>query len=414
MNDTRTAEHPLTVQQRAMLEFIGTRVDDHYLNVEVFHLVGPLDLGAFKQAVASVVRRHDVLRSVYPGGKLVYQVLPASTALVDILCCVADGISTVAEAVAAGTEWASAPMRLDEQPPLRVWVGRIDPTNTVVVVGGHYLVFDAWSFVLFYEDLSAEYQLTRTSGDERPRPPQYDGIGLGLDVGELEGWSDLFDRPYRATRDLDARLVTSRGPCTVLHRPWQAVGGSIALAAKRYAVTPYVLGVAAMLRALSDVLHDPQVLVGTPYGGRTNADSANAIGFFATTLFVGADLDVVPETDALVRHVSDQLRQWYEGPRTQWQPILKRHAATDLYVAKFVMLPSRFAQPTFDLDGVSTERLRPLPAASIRRPIDVLAAYGRGEVTADLRYRPDVVDRDTAAHLLDRFFVRLAEIFELS
>lgn len=410
MSQARDRVRPLTVQQRAMLEFVGGRVDDHYLNLEAFLLHGPLDLTALREALLTLLERHEGLRSVFPGGENVYRVLDLSADLLDGLLHVDDSVTGVDAAVAVGTKWAGAPMVLDEQLCLRVWVGRIDDAETVLVIGGHYLVFDAWSFMLFYEDLAAEYERARSGAPARPMPPQYGDLREGSDDGRTEGWSDLLDRPYRALRQLYHRAPAPLGPCVVIDRPWQRVDGSIALAAKAHRVTPYVLGVAAMVRALSDVVGDPEVVIGSPFGGRMSAEAAEAIGFVSTTLFVGADLSEVEDDAALVRHLNGQLRQWYTGPRTQWQAVLDRYGAADVYAAKFVFLQQRVASPRLVLPGLSVERLPPPPGAAIRRAVELTAAYSRGGTEAGLKYRSDVVDDATANALLDRFRSRLSQI----
>jgi hypothetical protein len=165
-----------------------------------------------------------------------------------------------------------------------------------------------------------------------------------------------------------------------------------------------------MLLALSDLLDDPQVLVGSAYAGRVSAGSARVIGYLATTIFAGADLAALGGVDELVTHVNEQLRRWYRAPRVQWQPLLEHYGAADAYAAKFTMLPGDFARPGLSLDGVSVERLAPPADRSARRPLDLLAAYDDETVTAHLTYRTDVVDRAAAEGLLDRFVTRLEEI----
>ena len=406
MGRSTVVERPLTVQQRAMLDFIGTRTDSYYLNVEVFLVSGPLDLAALRQAVSAVVGRHETIRSTFPHDGAVYRVLPASDALVDRVWCVDDGVTSVAEAVVEGTRWAGAPLHLDRQLPLRFWVGRVDAATTVLVIGGHYLVFDAWSLMLLYEEIAAGYRATEARG---PAPQYHDVVGAPAEPA-LDGWSDLFDRPCTGARELYHRATTPLGPCETLRCDSRSVGTAVTVAAKTHRVTPYVLGAAAMLLALSDLLDDPQVLVGSAYAGRVSAGSARVIGYLATTIFVGADLAAAGGVDRLVASLNQQLRRWYRGPRVQWQPLLERYGAVDTYAAKFALLPGDFARPGLSLEGVSVERLEPPADRSARRPLNLLAAYDDQSVTARLTYRTDVVDRGAAEGLLDRFVARLEEI----
>jgi hypothetical protein len=264
--------------------------------------------------------------------------------------------------------------------------------------------------MLFYDDLAAEYRRARGRGAERARPPQYADLPPEMADAALAGWSDLFDRSYRRTRELHRRAATPLGLGRTLGRSWRGGDGGIALASRAYRVTPYVLGVAAMLRALSDVLGDSEVILGSAYAGRTTAEATRVIGYLATTVFLGADLAAVAGTAELVQHVNGQLKRWYVAPRTQWQPLLAHYRAADLHPVKFAFLPDAFARPSLGLDGVSTERVRPPAPAPARRPFDLLAAHDDSAVTAHLTYRSDAVDDDLAECLLDRFFVHLGEI----
>src|SRR4051812_43304175 len=102
-------EWPLSVQQRAMLDFIGDRVDSHYVNVETFRIVGPLDVAALRRALSEVFQRHDMLRSAYPRGRDTYRLLPCSEELVDRIVEVSDGWADMADALAEGVRRGAAP-----------------------------------------------------------------------------------------------------------------------------------------------------------------------------------------------------------------------------------------------------------------------------------------------------------------
>ncbi|MBI3687559.1 MAG: hypothetical protein HY241_09555 [Actinobacteria bacterium] len=408
--DRAPAEYPTTVQQRRMLDFLGGRVDAHYLNVESFVLRGPLDGRALKAALAGVVGRHDMIRSVYPAHGRTYRVLPPSDGVLDAIVRTRQAVPTVEDAVRDGMAWVGSPMALDREPPLRVWVARIDAETSVLLLSGHYLVFDAWSFMLLYEDLTAEYQRIRCGGSERPQPAQYrDAPPEPPQPGE-PSLGRLFDRGYAAIRSLSARTPGRTGPAATVERTWAGLTPGLVAAAKAYRVTPYVLGAVALLRAVADTLGTPQPFAGSAYAGRTTPQAVRAIGYFATTLFVGLDLSAAATPAESVRDVDAQLRTWYAMPRVQWETVLEDHGGTDLYPVKFAFFPNSFARPGPLLAGLTTERLRPPPAVSARRPLHLITAYGDDGVTASLTYRTDVVGGDLPQGLLARFGQQLAEL----
>jgi hypothetical protein len=398
-------EYPVTVQQQRMLDFLGGRVDAHYLNVERFELHGRLDLAALRSAVGRGAARHDAIRSVFPAHGRSYRILPATTRVTDAIVRSAAGFATVEAATVAGLASVGAPLALDREPPLRVWTGSVTSGVTVLLVAGHYLVFDAWSFALFYEDLAAEYGRLVGGGDERPRPPQYHEIPADPPP-DLTGLERLFERRYSAVRALAARSPGPVGTAVTVERTWTGLGAGLRAAAKAHRVTPFVLGSTAVLHAVANGLDTPEPFAGSPYVGRTTPRSLRTIGYFATTLFVGLD---TAAPDAPVGDVDRQLRAWYARPRLQWEDVLERHGGTDLYAVKFAFLPGAFARPALSLAGLTTRRHRPPDAPTARRALHLVAAHD-DDVTARLTYRPDTVPAGLPGALLELFGRRLAEL----
>ncbi len=160
---------PVSDQQQRMIKFIGGRTDSYYSMIESFILNGPLDIQALKTALIRVLDRHDVLRAIYPEEHQVYKLVGSGLDIIDIIWNEEKDIvfPSCEDALATGIEALTLPMKLDVEPPLRTWLTRVGNNSTVLIVCGHHLVFDAWTFMLFYEDLenntifSSKYAATR-------------------------------------------------------------------------------------------------------------------------------------------------------------------------------------------------------------------------------------------------------------
>ncbi|MFF4815461.1 condensation domain-containing protein [Kitasatospora sp. NPDC001309] len=412
---TPATVHPLSPQQRRMLEFIGGRVDSYYLMVEAFVLKGDLDVRALRQAVGHVLDRHEVLRSAFPADQDGYRTIGAASELIDRIWTEASGgnFASADEALAAGLDTAARPMDLDGEPPLRMWLTRLRSDEAVLIVCGHHLVFDAWTFMLFYEDLAAEYRAVTTGGRPRRVPPQYPDAQAPHDDTALDGWSELLGRRYRGIRALDAAAETPKGPGAVHRRVWPGLSAGVVAAAKNHSVTPFVLASVAMLQALSDVLGDQEVLFGSAYAGRTTAASANALGYYSTTLFVGEDLGAHASVAELISSVGSGLKQWHHGARIQWEDLLARYDAEDLYPVKFAFQPKELAERQLKLPGIGTSRIAgPNTAPSARRPVDLIGSYDADAVTVSMTARTDVLTEDQATALIDAFGERLTALAE--
>ncbi|WP_158702413.1 condensation domain-containing protein [Kitasatospora sp. MMS16-BH015] len=414
----------MTEQQRTMLAFIGGRRDTYYLLSEAFRLTGPVDPARLRAALGLVLSRHQVLRSVFPQEgdhcALVFDRSGLPTEASEAEAFEAEtfeqeaGFPSVAAAARAGLDRATRPMELDRGPLLRVWLGRVSPTESVLVVAGHHLVVDRWGFRLLYRELAHGYRdLAGLAASAAP--PQYWPPTTGPDRGHPDR-AELFGRDYRAVRALSRAASTPRGPAGV-HR--KRFGGEparlLTTAAARLSVTPYLIGLAALLGALSEVLGDPEVIVGTSFSGRTDSRSLRAMGYFSTSVFLGARL-TVPPGPALVRELERQLADWRLSPRRQWEGLLAEHRAEDLFPVKFGLEPAEAAGPGPDLDGVVVERIdEPVAepagtAPTARRPLDIDVEYDRDALWIATTYRTDAVPPALVEDLTERFAEHLRRL----
>ncbi|MEU8998348.1 condensation domain-containing protein [Streptomyces caniferus] len=408
--------HPLSPQQRQMIDFIGGRTDSYYLMVEAFVLTGDLDTAVLRQGLLRVLDRHDVLRAVYPADQDGYRVVGTGAELIDrIWTESSDPFPSVDEALAAGLDMAARPMDLNEEPPLRTWLTRLDNGKVVLIVCGHHLVFDAWTFMLFYEDLAAEYRGAVAGRRPRALPPQYAEAQVPQNPEALDGWSALFDRKYRGTRALDAAAEAPKGPGVVHRRTWEGLSTGVVAVAKSFSVTPFVIASVAMLQALSDVLGDDEAAFGSAYAGRTTAASANALGYYSTTLFVGENLSAYESVDDLIAAVNNGLKRWHHTSRIQWEDLLERYHAEDLYPVKFAFQPKELAERRLKLPGIETVKVsRKKANLTARRPVNLIGSYDSDAVSVSMIVRADVLTDDQAVQLIDGFGRRLSALAALA
>ncbi|HEU0078865.1 MAG TPA: condensation domain-containing protein, partial [Longimicrobiaceae bacterium] len=124
-------------------------------------LRGPLDMGAAKRALAEIVRRHEVYRTVYAevDGVAVQIVRPH----IDVPLPV-DDFSGIPEADRMATvrrrhdEEARCPTDLTTGPVMRARLLRFEPGLHALLITAHHIVTDGWSEGLFLYELSVLYQ----------------------------------------------------------------------------------------------------------------------------------------------------------------------------------------------------------------------------------------------------------------
>src|SRR5215471_18856075 len=145
-----------------------------YNNPIAVRLEGDLDTVALGAALADVLARHEVLRTVYrtADGEPYQQVLALDEAGFDL------PVTEVSEAELAGV--AAEPFDLASAIPVRARLLRVGPADHVLVVVIHHIATDGWSAGVLARDLSAAYAARRAGQAPgwAPLPVQYADYAL--------------------------------------------------------------------------------------------------------------------------------------------------------------------------------------------------------------------------------------------
>ncbi|MEU6866512.1 condensation domain-containing protein [Streptomyces sp. NPDC046876] len=159
-----------------------------------FDVDGPLDRAALGRALTLVVRKHDILRTVFRAGEteLVREVLDPAAVTVEVEEFRPD---PAPERVQAEVEaFVAAPFALDGSPLLRAALFTTGSGGSVVSVALHHLVFDAMSTVTLLGELISAYEapdgyatLPAVAAAEEPEPG----------AASVEFWREQL-RGYRA------------------------------------------------------------------------------------------------------------------------------------------------------------------------------------------------------------------------
>ncbi|MGW0779155.1 condensation domain-containing protein, partial [Streptomyces sp. NPDC002835] len=276
----------------------------------VLRLTGELDTAALRAALADVIERHEVLRTVYPAveGEPHQSVLPADT--VELW---REPIATTEDGLPARLAAAfDQPFHLETDAPLRAHLLRIENDGEgdeehVLMVVLHHIASDGSSIAPLTHDLSHAYTARRagTAPHWEPLPVQYadfaqwqrQWLGEEEDPGsvisaQLDYWRKTLtglpeelqlptDRPRPAHADHQGDWVTLDIPATV-HR-------QLAHLASQQRVSMFMVIHAALAAFLSRTGAGDDIPIGTPIAGRTDEALNNLIGFFVNTLVLRTD-----------------------------------------------------------------------------------------------------------------------------
>ena len=284
-------------------------------------LTGALDHDALERALAEVVRRHDTLRTTFRevDGVPFQSAAPFSGFPLPVEEI--PSLSPEERDDAARRRFAdelARPFDLRAGPLFRVRLLRFCAEEHVLLLSMHHIVSDGWSLGVLSRELWTLYGAFHV-GRSSPLPDlpvqyaefaawqraQLDGPRLERRLAywrrRLGGAPELVELPTDHPRP---PAPTARG-ATVPVRVPGAVAARLRALEREEGATLYMVVLAAFQLVLSRYGAGPDVVVGTPTGGRPRRDVEGVIGIFVNTLAVRTDLSGDPTFRELVRRVCE-------------------------------------------------------------------------------------------------------------
>ncbi len=276
----------------------------HYNMPTALRFEGALDIEAVKQALAGILMRHEVLRTVFvlnSESEPSQQILDGeefSVPLTDF----SGEINPTERAREQVIQQASTPFNLSRDYMLRAEVLRITPEEHWLLVTLHHIASDGWSMDVmareFFEGYSAFVE--GRAVDLPSLAVQYADYahwqrewlqGEVLEI-QLNYWQgQLEDVPMVHGLALDyprSEYKQYQGAQVSSSLPTQTARGLMAVAQK-YQLTPFMLLHAALSLVLSRHSNSQDIVIGTPVANRVQLELEPLIGFFVNTLVLRVD-----------------------------------------------------------------------------------------------------------------------------
>jgi amino acid adenylation domain-containing protein len=292
---------PLSLMQQRVWYLEQVQPGTSVFNVPSAHrLRGKLDADALEQALASLIARQPSLRTVVQeqDGEPVQVELPHVAIRIEI-----EDLSRLA----AGEQQARLQQRLQVEagrsfdprraPLFRTRLFRLGPDDHVLFFMAHHLIWDGWSFDLFYEEMAELY--AAASESRQPRLP-----ALPVSYADFSLWhrdwmkGALLDRQLAYWRqklagapdalelpvDRPRPAVPSGDGGTVWIRVPAETAGRLRAAAKEESATLFMTLLTAWSLALHRLTGQHEVVIGTPVRGRSHPEVEKLMGFFVNAI----------------------------------------------------------------------------------------------------------------------------------
>lgn len=392
----------------------------------LMRISGPLDSGAevdsgaLRAAINDVVRRHEILRTIFPAspdGGPEQQVLDSAdvawtkVALREVPLKESANDAVLDAAVAAEI---ARPFDLLREPPVRVTLFRCSATEHALLIVLHHIAADGWSMRPLLCDLATAY----TARVHHACAPAWDP--LPIQVADHALWQQRdrslrvaeFERQlefWRATlADLpgDAADPGSRRSAVVTMSLDPAARRAIeGFARDRGATLFMVLQAALVIVTARRQGSSEDVVLGTVTAGRGDAALDEVVGFFVNTIALRTRVSGDPTVLELLDRVRESELEAFARQDVAFDEIVSalrphRVAGRTPFFRTLLVLQNNLGAD-FDLPGLTTEVS--LPKVGVAKFDLVFEVTERDGLDIELEYAADLYDVMAASALLDSF-----------
>ncbi|MBT3234195.1 MAG: AMP-binding protein, partial [Calditrichaeota bacterium] len=286
-----------------------------------FQMKGPLHIKGLEQSLTEMVRRHEVLRTVFLqlNGSPIQTINPPETMIIPLIdlqhLSRKEQESKTRRLIA---EEAKCPFDLARGPLLRASLLRLDDNSHILLVTMHHIVTDGWSIVIFIKELASLYSaFSKGETISLPELPiqyadyaywqrevlQGETLETLLDYWkqQLAGAPPLLELPLDRPRPA---LQSFRGSFIPFELDSLHMDGMKKLS-REAGATLFMPLLTAFATLLSRYSGQEDIVVGTPIANRNRAEVEGLIGFFANTLALRIRLSGNPT----FRELLDQVRE---------------------------------------------------------------------------------------------------------
>ncbi|WP_372492978.1 amino acid adenylation domain-containing protein, partial [Nocardia sputi] len=400
-------------------------------------LTGDLDVAALQQAVADLVARHEILRTIYPQTPdgPIQRVLTTDEVSIGLAPTRVDA----ADLVAAVTAVVTAGFEVTTEVPFRVALFEVasasaeDPTEHVLAFVAHHISSDGWSLGPLTRDLVMAYE-ARSRGVApamAPLPVQYADYSLWQRevLGSETDPKSLISQQAEYWRDTLAALPEELPLPTDRPRPAQAsyrgatyafdidaqLHAALERTAQQHNSTLFMVVHAALAVLLARLSGTSDIAIGTPVAGRGEAELDDLIGMFVNTLVLRTEVEPGTPFDALLAEVRSTDVAAFGHADLPFERLVElldpvRSAARHPLFQVMLVLQN-LAQATLELPGLTVSGIDPqVSPAKFDLQITLAEQPGAQGLSVVIGYATDLFDESTVRDFASRFRRVLAAV----
>lgn len=407
---SREADLPLSLAQQRLWSLDRLVPDTSIYNVPLaFRLTGVLDVAAMEKSVGEIARRHEILRTTFPGvdGKPLQKISRATTfhlPVIDLQNLPQNQREVEARKMAS--QEAQQPFNLAEGPLWRVKLLRLAEDEHWLLVTLHHIVADGWSLTLFLRELSAHYKASPLP----ELPIQYADFaswdrqwlqGEAI-ASQLNYWQQhLGDSipPLHLPANLPASTIQTYQGAIQRRVLSKNLTDDLKSLSQREGVSLFVTLLMAFKTLLNRYTGQEDIVVTSPVLGRNQSEIENLIGYFNNILPLRTDLSGNPNFQDLLRRGSQVTTAAYEHQDLPFQELAEL-VRTPLNRAIFGL--QKAPNQALDLPGINATRLD-IHRGMVDFDLSLFVEENGEILTVVMEYKTDLFDSTTISQMLDNY-----------
>ncbi|MFE7269478.1 amino acid adenylation domain-containing protein [Streptomyces sp. NPDC057623] len=379
-----------------------------YHEPKAIRLDGPLDVAALRQALQSVVDRHEALRTVFRQ----HDGVPYREVLDRVrLDCPVDDRTGASEEEALRAVLETEGRRildLGTGPLLHARLLRLSAERHLLFLLAHHIVFDSASTAVLARDLAACYR-SRPHGDPAlpplAAPPASDGPDAARTGESLAFWR----RTLSGAPELELPTDRPRPPvrtgagASLTHTLDGELVGALRRFAAEHRATLFMTLTAAVAAVLGRFAGQRDLVVGTAVAARSTGIE-DRVGLYLDTVPLRLDLGGDPDFPALLRRVRDSSTAAYEHRAVPFEDLVaavnpRRDASRNPLFQVMVEYENE-GRVEFDPPRLSATLLD-MPSARAPFDLSIYLTHHQHGVRFMVEYDTALFDESTVARLVD-------------
>ncbi|HEX4912515.1 MAG TPA: condensation domain-containing protein, partial [Vicinamibacterales bacterium] len=420
----RTGPLPMSFGQERLWFLAQLDADSRAQNIfAAIRFRRALDVAALERSLTEVVRRQEVLRTVFPliDGEPTARIdppKPVTLAVVDLRTLTP--LERDEEVARRKRERAAVSFDLQRGPLIVFELLCHADADWELLIAQHHIITDRWSLGLLLNEIQQHYEAL-TSGAQQSRPD------LAIQYVDFAQWQrDTADALHDQLRYWRERL---RGPLPVLDLPadrprppmqtyggaWEgrllspALNADLRSLSQREGVTLFMTLLAAFKALLARQSGITDVLVGSPVAGRPREELESIIGYFINTVVLRTDLSGNPSFRDLLARVRDTALDAFAHQDIPFERIVgELHVPRDLSRSPVFQVVFIMQNAPKSVEVSTDMSLSASGGTMFDLSLTAVEVKDGLQVTAE--YNTDLFDRGTIAALLEQYETLLASV----